>query len=502
MKRKGNYLRKGLLLYCLLILVQLGFSQNSTVPCSSYYLDLSTGVNQESNQAFPLQATDPFWRIVSGPVQAGTYPHCALVVSGTAVNTSFGLARSIALGNGLNLPSNIVLTGNACNYTNQPYVFERDFKLEALPNGTEVWLTLDQLYVSDRVTSILLQGPGGPIVLLDACLIPGVYNLQQHHLVLNSGVYTLQVFVGKSLANSAASLPLQFSLKASIFANEKVFQDNQHFGRNTWCSPPYPVFEKPVMANTCVMAGDTSCEVIIDNYQSYLTYSLSNGSFTSPFTFQANLQQSYTLTASDSFGCTLSDSVFIDTCMIGSASFKLLLQGLMQNDGTMIPAMYNQMLSYDSNDVADIEVEFRKPIFPFEIVRLGAGRLKKDGSVWVAFNPIKSNHFYHVLKSKNILPSWSGTSKLLTSGAWYDYSQPGVLKGDCVYFDANTWMLYTGDLNQDGSIDLFDFFEFEQASSASNNNGLGDLNGDGITDVLDFFLLEWNLVMGPGTSTP
>lgn len=477
-------------------------AQSTELPCKTYYLDLSTGVNQETIQPYTANTIDPFWEIVNGPAGALSYPQCTHVISGNPVNLAFGMARSIAPGNGFNLPPNLTTSNSGCDFSDQPYLVQRRFKVDAGSGNQVAYIKLEQLFVSDRVSHITLSGPGAPVVLLNACLLPGTYNLPLQALSLSSGEYTLSIALGKSITNAADTLPLQFSLKAYIYADTKIFQDNQHYGRSMFCSPPYPILEKPVLANTCMMAGDSFCEVVIDNYQPYLTYHLNQGSFTSAFTFEALLHQGYKLSATDSFGCVLSDSVFIDTCMIGSASIKLAIQGWMQTNGELIPYLYNQGWSNDPEDVEDVTLELRRAEAPHALIRSGTGRLKKDGSAWVAFDPVPSNWYYHVIRFKHALASWSSSPKLLTSGAWYDYTFPNSCLGDVVTSN-NEQLLLAGDLNQDESIDMFDFMLMETAiTNSASGNTIADLNADGIVDVFDFQLLEPNLIMGYSLVSP
>ena len=57
----------------------------------------------------------------------------------------------------------------------------------------------------------------------------------------------------------------------------------------------------------------------------------------------------------------------------------------------------------------------------------------------------------------------------------------------------NVFAIYSGDINQDGYIDVFDFPQFDQDNF---NQAVGyfvtDLNGDGYVDVFDFPVFDKN----------
>jgi hypothetical protein len=63
--------------------------------------------------------------------------------------------------------------------------------------------------------------------------------------------------------------------------------------------------------------------------------------------------------------------------------------------------------------------------------------------------------------------------------------------------------IYTGDINQDGSVDGSDFLDLDP--SIQNGDGgylAGDLNGDGAVDGTDFLLMDPNIQAGIGAAIP
>jgi hypothetical protein len=57
----------------------------------------------------------------------------------------------------------------------------------------------------------------------------------------------------------------------------------------------------------------------------------------------------------------------------------------------------------------------------------------------------------------------------------------------------NVFGMYSGDVNQDGSIDIFDIQKIENDATSFNfGNQISDCNGDGVVDLVDMQLVENN----------
>ena len=63
--------------------------------------------------------------------------------------------------------------------------------------------------------------------------------------------------------------------------------------------------------------------------------------------------------------------------------------------------------------------------------------------------------------------------------------------------------IFSGDVNQDGFIDAFDFLDMDVDIQAGNQGYIpSDLNGDGYTDAFDFLVLDVNVQAGVGLQRP
>jgi hypothetical protein len=65
------------------------------------------------------------------------------------------------------------------------------------------------------------------------------------------------------------------------------------------------------------------------------------------------------------------------------------------------------------------------------------------------------------------------------------------------------WAIFTGDINQDGSVDISDYLVLDP--DIQNGNGgyiVTDLNGDGASDITDYLYMDPNIQNGVGAFLP
>jgi hypothetical protein len=97
-----------------------------------------------------------------------------------------------------------------------------------------------------------------------------------------------------------------------------------------------------------------------------------------------------------------------------------------------------------------------------------------------------------------------GFGVLLANGTFAQSSSPNNAYGDNqVEVEPGVFAIYSGDMNQDGFIDPFDYVILE-ADNLSFATGyvVSDLNGDGFVDPFDYSIFELNNLNFVGTVTP
>ena len=184
---------------------------------------------------------------------------------------------------------------------------------------------------------------------------------------------------------------------------------------------------------------------------------------------------------------------------------KLILQGYW-NGSEMTPALYNQGMgnSTSSSDWVNIELKDSNP--PFATVASSASLLGTDGWTESQLNANLSGNYYVVIKHRHSLETWSANPISLDSQSSYDFTT-GATQAygqNMISLNNGAFAIYSGDINQDGFIDSFDFPSldtdiFNGVSSIYVNT---DLNGDGFVDSFDFPILDINSYNGMSTVTP
>ena len=130
--------------------------------------------------------------------------------------------------------------------------------------------------------------------------------------------------------------------------------------------------------------------------------------------------------------------------------------------------------------------------------------MNTDGTVLCSFGT--TGTYYVVIKFRNGLETWSANPIAITvSGGLYDFSSAvnKAFGDNQLEIEPGVFAIYSGDINQDGSIDAFDYLLLEPEIVQGNFGYLiTDLNGDGVVDAFDFLVMDDNIVNGISLSTP
>ncbi len=190
-----------------------------------------------------------------------------------------------------------------------------------------------------------------------------------------------------------------------------------------------------------------------------------------------------------------------------SISIKAYLQGLYKASSIMNSAPFNAD-GITQNTIADtIQVELHEVSSPNALVYSTRDTISISGFASIYFPSIViGNSYYVVLKHRNSIATWSSIPVAFSaSGTSYDFSTSDTQAyGSNLINDGNgVYLIYTGDINQDGSVDFNDYPDLDIGSS---NGDLGylqcDLNGDASVDFNDYPLVDANSSIGIITITP
>jgi hypothetical protein len=222
----------------------------------------------------------------------------------------------------------------------------------------------------------------------------------------------------------------------------------------------------------------------------------------SPFVWNGNTitqSGSYSVITPNANGCDSIQSlvVFMENCSTRIA-FKLMLEGMYRGNGQQSALLYDLGLSPDSEASDTISLTC------WDLSGSPHYRAKSvvDQNGWVDIG-IPSIHqgklLYLSLEHRNSITIWAAVPVLLSGVDSIDLVdtrgwvfEDGFNDPLSVLFDG-TRAMYGGDLNQDGTVDIFDA-QLAENDAAVFGYGyvLGDLNGDGTTDIFDLQLIENN----------
>ncbi len=209
----------------------------------------------------------------------------------------------------------------------------------------------------------------------------------------------------------------------------------------------------------------------------------------------------YTFATNNAIGC---DSNCILTLQINNCinelNVKVLIEGLYQGENLMKPYLFNLELSDSSNACDSIEVclwnvnhlNNESPDFRAKTI------LKTNGLAHLLLPTNLTGDYYIALKHRNSLEIWSAQPVLFPSSSMYDFTlslntfSVGLNSSQKLISDGK-YAMYSGDVNQDGTVDIFDQQNMENAVMLFEFGYLpNDCNSDGLEDIFDMQIIENN----------
>jgi len=181
---------------------------------------------------------------------------------------------------------------------------------------------------------------------------------------------------------------------------------------------------------------------------------------------------------------------------------KAFLEGYYNGNSTMNTLLHNIGLTEDATAVDSIEVQMWSP----DLLNLSDPTfssktiLHNDGNANLSL-PINmiGNNYYICIKHKNSIETWSAEPITISTVNNYDFTSSqdkaysNNLNNPLKSMPDGSFALYSGDINQDGTIDIYDMMNTENdATNLNFGNIFTDCNGDGAADILDMQLVENN----------
>jgi hypothetical protein len=169
----------------------------------------------------------------------------------------------------------------------------------------------------------------------------------------------------------------------------------------------------------------------------------------------------------------------------------------------MTPTLFNLGMSLDAEAVDSIEISLWSPgnlsasIPSYKLKSI----LKRNGTAILNALPngISGQSYYLSIRHRNSIEVWSASSLTFNGNVIYDFkTSMNAAYGDGVnppmrFIGTGKHAFYSGDVNQDGTIDIFDAQQAEnEALGFQFGYNPGDVNGDMSSDIFDMQVIENN----------
>lgn len=226
-------------------------------------------------------------------------------------------------------------------------------------------------------------------------------------------------------------------------------------------------------------------------------YLWSNGMTTQTIT--VNTAGNYSVASTAPSGCSVTSSaiaVTVNSCS-QVINLKLYIEGFYLGSG-MMKAVSNpatQPLHCDT-----VTLQLASGTSPYTVLYSQTSILKTDGTVQFTFpSAVSGNSYYLIVRHRNGLETWSAAAVLCSSPAityLFNDFQTKAYGNRMKNLGDGNFAVYSGDVNQDGSIDMTDY------NLISNSCGFfetgyvtRDLTGDSIVESADQSLIENNITV-------
>ena len=166
-------------------------------------------------------------------------------------------------------------------------------------------------------------------------------------------------------------------------------------------------------------------------------------------------------------------------------------------DSSSMTATANKINAAIPSSIADsIIVELHASTSPYATMYSSKGVVNTNGTASISFpNSTLDSSYYIVIKHRNSIETWSATPVTISNHTIYNFTTDAsqAYGANLSNLGKGVFGIYSGDINQDGSIDFNDYPELDIASHLGVlGYDVNDLNGDASVDFNDFPILDVN----------
>lgn len=170
----------------------------------------------------------------------------------------------------------------------------------------------------------------------------------------------------------------------------------------------------------------------------------------------------------------------------------------------LIEGFYDQNSNQMVRDT--VRVYLRNTTNPYAIIDSAKGYLTSSGTQSFLFNnAVNGTNYYIQIKHRSALETWSKTGAMFTSNYMaYNFTTDSAKAfGNNMTKRGSRWVLYGGDVNRDGFVDVSDLSLIDNdVNGFLSGYVVTDLNGDDFVDVTDLAIADNNSTAFVGRITP
>ncbi len=153
----------------------------------------------------------------------------------------------------------------------------------------------------------------------------------------------------------------------------------------------------------------------------------------------------------------------------------------------------------DSLQVQDtLKIYLTNSSAPYNVLDSANAFLNNSGNAIINFNDASSGNYYLRLVHRNALETWSSLPLAFIPGinTYYDFTfAQSTAFGNNLVLKSGKWCLFSGDIDRNGNIDLFDVISIYNDASAFITGYIAtDQTGDNLTDLTDIVIAYNNSV--------
>jgi uncharacterized protein (TIGR02145 family) len=199
--------------------------------------------------------------------------------------------------------------------------------------------------------------------------------------------------------------------------------------------------------------------------------------------------------ATNNLDCNDGLSTLTTSCIF--LPLKVLIQGYYKGSGQMTAVRKNAGLSSSNDEVDEVTVALYSPSNVNQAVTTTTVVLATNGTITAQFDTtlLTESQYYIAIQHKNSIKTWSATPVAIINGTTYDFTTAAsqAYGNNQIEVAPGIYAIYSGDMNQDGTINEADLPIFTTANTtAAHGYVVSDLNGDGSVDLLDYPIYKNN----------